>query len=324
MKVLFIRFSSIGDIVLTFPVVTALKEKLPNAHISYLSKDSFIQLLTANKDIDYSHAYNGSVSDTRKWISDQKFDIIIDLHKNIRSISVSIFNGKRVLRFNKLNVRKKILTSFKIDTLPDIHIVDRYFETLKSLGLNQSITGSPFSVPTSAHIELKNLFNTVPKKFFCIALGAKFNTKKIPYDLLVKIIDQIDVPIALLGDSNDTEIGSKLQDSFSNKNIVNCAGSYSILQSASILKQSDKLITGDTGLMHIASFFEIDIISIWGNTTPKFGMYPYRKLKNSNDIIIEKSDLKCRPCSKIGYAECPKGHFKCMAHEPDEIIKAIG
>jgi ADP-heptose:LPS heptosyltransferase len=105
---------------------------------------------------------------------------------------------------------------------------------------------------------------------------------------------------------------------------VNCAGGYSILQSASILKQSEKLITGDTGLMHIASFFEIHIVSIWGNTTPKFGMYPYRNTTNPNDVIIEKSDLNCRPCSKIGYDQCPKGHFKCMAHEPTEIIKFLG
>ena len=324
MKVLIIRFSSIGDIVLTFPVVTSLKEKFPNAHVSYLSKASFIQLLSANKDIDYSHAYNGSIGDTRKWVSNQKFDIIIDLHKNIRSISVSILNGKRVYRFNKLNVRKKILTSFKFDTLPDLHVVDRYFECLKSLGLNQVIRRAPFSIPAGAHIDLKNIFNTVPDRFFCIALGAKFNTKKIPYELLVKIIDEIHVPIVLLGDSNDEKIGLKLLEAFSNKNIVNCAGGYSILQSASILKQSDKLITGDTGLMHIASFFEIDIVSIWGNTTPKFGMYPYRNAKNSNDAIIERSDLKCRPCSKIGYDQCPKGHFNCMAHEPTEIIKFLG
>lgn len=324
MKVLFIRFSSIGDIVLTFPVVTALKEKYPKSHISYLSKNTFIHLLSANKDIDLSQAYNGSLSAARKWIKDQKFDLIIDLHKNIRSISVSAMNAKKIVRFKKLNFRKKLFTSFKIDVLPDIHIVDRYFETLKSLGLNKSITRSSFSVPINDQVELKKIFDVIPNRFYCIALGAKFNTKKIPYSVLVKVIDQINVPIALLGDSNDAQIGSKLQDAFKNKTIVNCAGSYNILQSASILQQSAKLITGDTGLMHIASFFELDIISIWGNTTPKFGMSPYRKISNPNDVIIEKHQLNCRPCSKIGYDKCPKGHFKCMAHEPAEIIKAIG
>ena len=164
---------------LTFPVVSAFKEKFPDAHISYLSKDSYIQLLSASKDIDYSHAFNGSVRETRNWISNQKFDIIIDLHKNIRSISVSILNGKRVYRFKKLNVRKKILTSFKIDTLPDLHIVDRYFESLKSLGLNRASKRTPFSIPVIAHVDLKDIFSKVPGRFFCLALGAKFNTKKI-------------------------------------------------------------------------------------------------------------------------------------------------
>ncbi len=324
MKVLFIRFSSIGDIVLTFPVVTAFKEKYPDAHVSFLSKKTFIELLSAHKDIDKSQAFEDSILDTRKWIRDQKFDVIIDLHKNIRSISVSALNAKKIVRFNKLNFRKKVLTSFKIDLLPNRHIVDRYFEATKGLGLKQQTKRTVFNIPSNSEIDINLVFGKQHDKFISIALGAKFNTKKIPLPLLEEIVEGVNVPIALLGDHNDAETGEYLQDKFEHKVISNCAGKYSILQSASIIKQSEKLITGDTGLMHIASFFDLEIISIWGNTTPKFGMYPYREMTNMNDVIIEKNGLSCRPCSKIGYDKCPKGHFKCMAHEPGEIRKAIG
>ena len=323
MKVLFIRFSSIGDIVLTFPVVSSLKEKYPNAHISFLSKDSFIELLSAQPDIDYAHAFNGSIIKTRKWIRGQKFDLIIDLHKNIRSLSVSTLNAKRIFRFNKLNIRKKIYTSLKIDRLPEKHIVDRYFDSLKTLDLNKESKRRSFIIPAKSEIDLSNVFDQVPDKFICIALGAKFNTKKIPLPLLEQIVKQIHVPIALLGDKNDVEAGNQLIEKLGHKTIVNCAGKYTILQSGSILKQAEKLITGDTGLMHIASFFDTQIISIWGNTSPKFGMFPYRQNKGNTDVMFEKQGLKCRPCSKIGYDSCPKRHFQCMDHDADQIASKV-
>ena len=324
MKVLFIRFSSIGDIVLTFPVVTAFKEKHPDAHISFLTKSTFIELLSAHPSIDSAQPFDDSVLNTRKWIKSQQFDIIIDLHKNIRSFSVTMGNAQKVFRFDKLNLKKKLLTSLKIDKLPEIHLVDRYFEALIPLGLNKDFLGDSFSVPLSSKVDIGSVFSVAPAKFICIALGAKFNTKKIPLSLLEQIVESIDVPIALLGDHNDVDTGTQIVNKFPQKKIVNCAGKYSILQSASILEQAEKLVTGDTGLMHIASFFNIAIISIWGNTTPKFGMYPYRKAFHKNDSIIQNKELSCRPCSKIGYDKCPKGHFKCMAHNPAEIINAIG
>jgi len=322
-KVLFIRFSSIGDIVLTFPVVSAVKTQHPNAHISFLTKKAFTELLSAQPCIDESIPFENSILQTRKWIRSQEFDIIIDLHKNTRSLLISLGNAKKIYRFEKLNFRKKLLTSLKVDRLPNIHIIDRYFRALAPLGLNKDEIGTSFSIPKEFEVKISTVFNEIPDTFICIALGAQFNTKKIPLSLLEQLIEGINTPIALLGDKNDLATGNHLVDKFKQKNIVNCAGKYTILQSASILNQSQKLITGDTGLMHIASFLDIDIISIWGNTTPKFGMYPYRKEHHKNDVLFEKKDLDCRPCSKIGYEKCPKGHFKCMAHDSSEIIRAI-
>lgn len=84
-------------------------------------------------------------------------------------------------------------------------------------------------------------------------------------------------------------------------------------ESAALLKQASVVITHDTGMMHIAAAFQKKIISIWGNTVPDFGMYPYLNNEYRNSFkIIENNDLSCRPCSKIGFDKCPTGHFKCM------------
>ena len=92
--------------------------------------------------------------------------------------------------------------------------------------------------------------------------------------------------------------------------VYNACGRFSINQSASLVQQARVVITPDTGLMHIAAAFKKKIISVWGNTIPEFGMFPYLPDKDSR--IIQVEGLSCRPCSKIGYSSCPKKHFRCM------------
>jgi ADP-heptose:LPS heptosyltransferase len=107
----------------------------------------------------------------------------------------------------------------------------------------------------------------------------------------------------------------------SKQKVHNTCGDYTIHQSASIVRQSALVITNDTGLMHIAAALKKKVISIWGNTIPEFGMYPYYGAHPSSGLILEVTDLPCRPCSKIGYEECPKGHFKCMKGIKDSDVK---
>ena len=94
--------------------------------------------------------------------------------------------------------------------------------------------------------------------------------------------------------------------------MINACGELKLHESASVVRQAEKVISHDTGMMHIAAAFGKKIISIWGNTIPEFGMYPYYSNGENNNITIEVDGLSCRPCSKIGYEKCPKGHFKCM------------
>ena len=130
--------------------------------------------------------------------------------------------------------------------------------------------------------------------------------------------------IVLLGGPDDVESGELIAKE-TGVYVFNTCGSYSIMESAWLLAGASRVITNDTGLMHIAAALRKDIISVWGNTIPEFGMYPYFPIgSNIVNKIIEVKPLYCRPCSKIGFKKCPKGHFRCMREiEPQHIIDSI-
>ena len=149
-------------------------------------------------------------------------------------------------------------------------------------------------------------------------IGAKQNTKKFPAEKIIRCIKQIKQPIVLLGGKEDEAIGNEILQA-TNGNIFNACGKFSLNQSASLVQQARLIITNDTGLMHIASAFKKPIIAVWGNTIPAFGMEPYAT-RHTN---IEVQNLDCRPCSKLGYASCPKGHFKCMNLINEKTIEEV-
>ena len=145
--------------------------------------------------------------------------------------------------------------------------------------------------------------------FHVLVVGGSYYTKQIPINKLKEICVQSSLPLVLLGGKEDSGIAETVHQAFPDKTF-NLCGKLNINQSASVIQQSKTVITSDTGLMHIAAAFKKDIISLWGNTIPEFGMGPY--LAGNNSQLLEVKNLPCRPCSKLGYKKCPKGHFKCM------------
>jgi ADP-heptose:LPS heptosyltransferase len=142
-------------------------------------------------------------------------------------------------------------------------------------------------------------------------IGAKFKTKAYPEDKIIEVCKRVNNPFVLLGGTEDAEMGEKIKKEVGDR-IYNSCGKFNLNQSASLVRQADRIITNDTGLMHIAAAFKKEIISLWGNTIPEFGMFPYMPGNESRSHIFEVKGLSCRPCSKLGYQKCPKGHFKCM------------
>jgi ADP-heptose:LPS heptosyltransferase len=309
-KILFIRFSSIGDIVLTTPLLRCTKNQLKDAEIHFVTKKKFASVIASNPHIDKLFTIDESVSEISDQLKKENYDFVVDLHHNIRSMRLKRSLGRPGAAFNKLNFEKWLIVQFKINKLPAVHIVDRYFETLRTLGVQNDQKGLDYFIPEKDEISVNDaLPASFHAGFHSLVLGGSYYTKQIPENKLNEIIRLSSLPVVLLGGVEELALGKKLEEEFPGK-VKNYCGAISLHQSASLIRQSQKVITSDTGLMHIAAAFKKEVHSFWGNTVKEFGMDPY--LPGAGSKIHEVIGLSCRPCSKLGYKKCPKGHFKCM------------
>ncbi|SDM10955.1 heptosyltransferase-2 [Daejeonella rubra] len=306
LKILIIRFSSIGDIVLTSPVVRCLKEQIEGLELHYLSKRSFEPVLAGNPHIDKLHFFENSLSECISDLKKEKFDHVIDLHHNLRTLLIKTSLGVNSRSFDKLNWQKWLLVNFKKNLLPPVHIVDRYLQTVEFLGVKNDGKGLDYFLKNE--YDLKSMLPQSHLNYISVVIGAQHGTKRLPVERLIELCSKIVHPLVLLGGPEDAERGEKISQA-AGKHVFNACGKFKLDQSAFLIKMSDKVISHDTGLMHIAAAFNKPILSVWGNTVPEFGMYPY---KADRSYIYEVKGLNCRPCSKIGHDTCPKGHFKCM------------
>lgn len=317
-KFLIIRFSSIGDIVLTSPVVRCLKTQYPGAEVHFLTKKRNADLLQANPYIDKIQLYDGSISNLISDLKAEKYDYIIDLHNNLRSLAVKFSLNAQSYSFNKLNFRKLLFTRFGINTMPDKHIVDRAMETLRSFNIENDGKGLDYFIPDGDEFLQEELPENFRSGYIALVLAGTYTTKKMPVAKYRNLISGSNVPFVLLGGKSERILASEILD-WNTGNVVDFTGQLRINQSASLVKKARLVISNDTGLMHIAAAFHKKILSVWGNTSPEFGMYPYLPGKGSE--MIEVKGLACRPCSKLGYRKCPKKHFRCMNDiQEDKII----
>lgn len=307
MKILIIRFSSIGDIVLTSPVVRCVKQQVPNVELHYVTKKSFKAIVENDPYIDKIHYLEDDLGLTIKALQQEHFDYVIDLHKNLRTLRLKWALGRKSYSFDKLNIQKWLLVNLKLKRMPPVHIVDRYMDTVAPLGVKNDGMGLHYVIPEDAKIDFAPL-GCKHKRYICFAIGGQHATKKLPNQKIVDICNQQKLPVVLIGGKEDADNGAYIAASTQNNEVVNLCGMLSLNQSAWALQQSEYVISHDTGMMHIAAALKKRIFAIWGNTVPEFGMYPYlTEHKN-----IENKLLGCRPCSKIGFDKCPQKHFKCM------------
>lgn len=320
MKILIIRFSSIGDIVLTTPVIRCLKKQLPDCEIHYLTKYAYRELIELNPYITQRHYLKDDLKDVLAGLIKEKFDLIIDLHHNLRSARVKIALRRRSISFNKINFEKWIYVWLKWNIMPLAHIVDRYMATVRSLGVVNDGDGLDFFISRDEQIKFEDLPLTHLHGFIAIAIGGNYATKKLPVEILKRLVKQLSVPVILIGGKEDERAGEEIRMTDPIK-VYNGCGKFSIQQSASVIRLSKAVITHDTGMMHIAAALGKRIVSVWGNTVPAFGMAPYYGLqRESLSQIAEVKNLWCRPCSKLGFAKCPLGHFRCMNRQDANAI----
>ncbi len=320
-KVAILRFSSIGDIVLISPVIRALYAS-GAYELHFVTKKGFAQVNLHNKYLTKQHLFDKDPKEILPLLKEEGFHFVVDLHKNIRSKRLVRSLGVKSATFPKLNIEKWLLVNFKIDRLPERHIVDRYMEAIQSLEHQRDHTGLDMFMAPDLSMDLGS-HDLQPNGYSVFVLGAAHFTKRIPGSILTDLIQRTSGKVALVGGPAEQGQGEALS-ALDPGRVVNFCGKTSLQQSAYLIQQSNQVLTADTGMMHIAAAFHKKIVVLWGNTVPKFGMFPYYGHQPNRAIHFEVQDLSCRPCSKIGFQSCPKGHFRCMMQQDvDGILEAL-
>lgn len=313
-KILLVRFSSIGDIVLTSPVIRCLRQQA-GARVHFLTKQEFLPLVEENPWIDKVFTIRQGLGEVLPALKKEKYDCLLDLHVNLRSFRVRMALRCKTLAFQKLNIEKWLLVQLKVNCLPDKHVVDRYLEAAAPLGVRNDGEGLDYFLP--AGVPLPRQVPGVP--YIAFAIGAAHGTKRLPREKIAAICHGIHCPVVLLGGKKEQQDGAFA--AAAGHHVINCCGQLGLHESAAVLRDAWKVITHDTGMMHIAAAFKKEILSVWGSTVPALGMSPYFGEKHANlGQAFEVGGLPCRPCSKIGFDKCPEGHFRCMRDIPEADI----
>ena len=327
MKFLIIRFSSIGDIVLTTPVIRCLKKQVPDAEVHFLVKPQFKPVVAHNPYIDRIHVLQKDWDTMIAELKAEQFDHIIDLHHNLRTLRVKRALNVPAYSFNKLNIEKFIYTKLKINVMPDLHVVDRYMRTVAPFGVYNDGAGMDYFIVPEEEVPFSDIPTSHHAGYIAIVIGASYYTKKLPVYKLQELCAKIHHPVILLGAKEEWEEGEAISKIDPVK-IYNACGKFSLNESADLVRKSKLVIAHDTGLMHAAAALKKQVIAVWGSTVPSFGVWPYygdRFLSHQSVAPydnIQVHQLWCRPCTKIGRNRCPQGHFKCMKNiDIDAIVQ---
>lgn len=290
LKILIIRLSSIGDIILTTPIIRCLKQQI-NADIDFLTKKNFENLLKSNPNITQIFGLSENKKELLDLLKSKKYDFIIDLQNNLRSFKIRFAIGVKSYVYSKNNFKRYLLIQFGYDLLNN-HVVDRYFKTIKKLQIKNDKKGIDYFVRNNTSIE----FDT-NQDYLVWCIGGTHETKKLSFIQISDVLSHLNLTVILIGSSEDMELSQKIIQNTDSKTVYNFCGKTSIEQSAYLLKKSQLVLTNDTGMMHIASAFNSPIISFWGCTKPSLGFYPYLPKKESRNIITSATK---KPCSKHG------------------------
>lgn len=315
--------SSFGDVILTTPVITALKEKLPDATIDFLVFDQFSDAIAGNHCIDRlitfdKNKYNGLRGILRftKQIKAARYDLIIDLHAKLRSILLSYLSGVRVLRYKKrvwwksIGVRLRLIRYHVDDS-----IIRNYFRPLARLGISYAGELLTFDFSAEDARKVKDFEN-------CIVMspGAANNTKKWPKAYFARLGVMLEGDIVLIGGAADQADLEEIQRTIGPR-CRNMAGKLSFKESGALIARCKYIITNDSGPFHVARALGKRAFVFFGPTDPN--MFEY----NQNAIVI-RLGIDCSPCSLHGDRQCPRGHFSCMKDltpgKVHEIIKKSG
>jgi ADP-heptose:LPS heptosyltransferase len=315
MKILVIRFSSMGDIIYTTPVVRCLKKQLNGAEIHFITKPAFKYIYDNNPYVDKLLLLKPNLAETIQDIKAEGYDYIIDLHNNLRTAIIKLRTGVKSSTYKKQTIRKWLSLKFNLKLVPPMHLVDRYLKAVAFLNVTNDNQPIDYYIKTDHQLN-KLLPVSHQENFVAFIIGATHFTKRMPNEKIISICNAINKPVVLLG-GNDVKGNGDIIATAIGAKIYNACGITSLDESVFLVSKAAKVIGFDTGLTHIAEAFNVPIVSIWGGTVPELlGVQPY-KVK---EVLVAGIELPCRPCSKFGLPACPLGHFKCMHDIPERDI----
>jgi ADP-heptose:LPS heptosyltransferase len=327
-KILIIRFSSIGDIVLASPVFRCVKKQMQDVEIHFLTKSAYKIVTAANPYIDKFYYYNDNMKQLQEQLKAEKYDYVIDLHNNIRSNKIKKYLKVETYTIDKLTLEKFLLTNLNIDVMPNRHITQRSLDAVLSLGVVDDGGGLDYFVAKEDEVKPDDIPTGHLAGFIAIVIGATHFTKRFPIPKIIELCSKIDHPIILLGGKEDAENGKIIADTNSLK-IYNACGKFTISESADIVSKAKLVISNDTGMQYIACALKRPVLALWGGTTPDLDVEPYygnNFMSNIQKPIYENVvlNLSCQPCSKYGLKACPKEHFNCMQKiDVDGLVEKV-
>ena len=327
-KILVIRFSSIGDIVLASPVFRCIKKQLPTSDLHFVTKHAFKMVTASNPYIDKFFYYTGDITHLIDQLKIEQYDFVIDLHNNFRSWKIRRALKAKAFTIDKLNIEKFLLTKLNINIMPGIHITKRSLQAVAPLGIKDDGEGLDYFIPENDRVTEKDLPTSHLAGYIAIVIGANHFTKKLPVHKLIELCNGIHHPVILLGGKEDMRIGEMIAATDPVK-IYNACGKFNINESADLVRQSKLVISHDTGMQYIACAFKKQVLALWGGTSPRLDVEPYYGSKQQQTQVLPLYeniflDLRCQPCSKYGLDHCPLDHFNCMEKQdiPSIIQKA--
>lgn len=327
MKVLVIRFSSIGDIVLTTPVMRCIKRQIPGVQVHFLTKKSMKAVTEENPYIDKFFYYDENLSSLKQQLQQEQYDYVVDLHKNFRSYMIRWSLKAKSLSYKKLSFQKFLLTKFHLNKMPGRHITLRSLDAVAPLGVKDDGEGLDYFIDEKDVLPEEAIPLTHRFGFVAIVIGASYYTKKLPVPSIVDLCKHLNFPIVLIGGKEDFDEGKAIADKVPVK-VFNACGKFNLNQSADLVRNARLVISHDTGLQYIACAFNKPVLAIWGGTSPKLDVEPFygtTAINNTDEEFKYKNfvveGLNCQPCSNYGTKKCPQGHFRCMRNQDiDEII----
>ena len=328
-RILIIRLSSIGDILLTTAFIRQTRIQFPDSRIDFVVKKKFAGLVQFNPHLNHVYQFDETqglkgLLGLRKHIKKKKYDYVLDLHNNLRSRILTFNLPSKIFRIKKNKIKRALLVYFKINLFEQIvSVAEKYLAVGRALDIKDDHHGLELYWKDRhvKAVEKKISYRVLKNGFIALAPGAGFKTKQWPVEyfrlLIQKLEKETKFKIVLLGSAAEKE---QFRPLVTSENVLNLAGKLNLLESAIVLNRARFLISNDSGLMHMATAVNTPVLAIFGSTVKELGFFPFR----AKSIVLENKDLWCRPCSHIGRNRCPLGHLKCLKSiTPDMVFEKL-